>query len=61
MYSRMAEYFPQIYRPLVADRDAYMAEQIRSAPGNTIVAVVGLGIFTHTHTHTHTTAYYLIT
>ncbi len=33
--------FPEIKTRLIAERDVYLAQKIRSAPGNTIVAVVG--------------------
>ncbi|MBW8034921.1 MAG: TraB/GumN family protein [Planctomycetes bacterium] len=33
--------FPEIKKRLIVERDIYLAQKIRSAPGNTIVAVVG--------------------
>lgn len=42
----MAEFsqkYPDIKRRLIDERDVYLAEKIRTAPGNTIVAVVGAG------------------
>lgn len=42
----MAEFagkFPQIKKRLIDERDTYLAQEIRSAPGKTIVAVVGAG------------------
>jgi pheromone shutdown-related protein TraB len=42
----MAEFagkFPEIKRRLIDERDTYLAEKIRTAPGQTIVAVVGAG------------------
>ncbi len=42
----MAEFagrFPEIKRRLIDERDTYLAEKIRTAPGRTVVAVVGAG------------------
>jgi len=42
----MAEFagkFPEIKRRLIDERDTYLAQKIRSAPGKSIVAVVGAG------------------
>jgi pheromone shutdown-related protein TraB len=42
----MAEFagkFPEIKRRLIDERDTYLAQKIRSAPGRTVVAVVGAG------------------
>jgi len=42
----MAEFagkFPEIKRRLIDERDTYLAQEIRTAPGKTIVAVVGAG------------------
>lgn len=33
--------FPEIKKRLIEERDIYLAQKIRSAPGNTIVAVIG--------------------
>ncbi len=44
--SAMAEFagaFPQIKERLIDERDIYLAQKIRSAPGSRIVAVVGAG------------------
>ena len=38
-----AEDFPQIKERLIDERDIYLAQKIRRAPGTTIVAVVGAG------------------
>jgi pheromone shutdown-related protein TraB len=38
-----AQAFPRVHRPLIAERDIYLAERIRAAPGATLVAVVGAG------------------
>jgi pheromone shutdown-related protein TraB len=35
--------FPEVKRRLIDERDQYLAEKIRRAPGKTIVAVVGAG------------------
>jgi len=37
------EEFPQVKGPLIDERDLYMAQKLREAPGETIVAVVGAG------------------
>jgi len=42
----MAEFagkYPEIKRRLIDERDTYLAEKIRTAPGTTVVAVVGAG------------------
>ncbi len=36
-----AEHFPEVKRRLIDERDLYLAEKIRTAPGTTVVAVVG--------------------
>ncbi len=36
-----AEQFPGIRRPLIDERDIYLAEKIKSAPGQKVLAVVG--------------------
>lgn len=44
--SAMAEFadkFPQVKERLIDERDIFLAQKIRSAPGHTIVAVVGAG------------------
>jgi pheromone shutdown-related protein TraB len=35
--------FPEIKKRLIDERDTYLAQKIRSAPGDTVVAVVGAG------------------
>jgi pheromone shutdown-related protein TraB len=35
--------FPEIKKRLIDERDTYLAQKIRSAPGKTVVAVVGAG------------------
>ena len=37
----MAQQFPELKRYLVDERDAFLAEKIRTSPGKTIVAIVG--------------------
>jgi len=39
----MGKAFPAIKRVLIDERDAYLAEKIRTAPGRNILAVVGAG------------------
>ena len=38
-----ARTFPRAHRPLISERDVYLAEKIRAAPGRCVVAVVGAG------------------
>lgn len=37
----LTESFPQLATPLVHERDQYLAEKIRMAPGNKVIAVLG--------------------
>ena len=41
--AEFAQHFPEIKRRLIDERDTYLAQKIRTAPGKTIVAVVGAG------------------
>ena len=41
MLDEMAEFLPSVKRILVDERDTYMADKIRKAPGKKIMAVVG--------------------
>ncbi len=41
--SEVAKFHPEIRSTLIDERDQYLAEKIRSAPGDRIVAVVGAG------------------
>lgn len=41
MLQEFTEYFPSLKKPLVDERDQYLAHHIRNAPGEKIVAVVG--------------------
>lgn len=41
--SEIGDSFPEIRRILIDERDQYLTEKIRTAPGQTIVAVVGAG------------------
>lgn len=43
LLSEIGESFPEIRRILIDERDQYLAQKIRTAPGNKIVAVVGAG------------------
>jgi pheromone shutdown-related protein TraB len=43
LLSEMGQSLPEIRRILIDERDQYLAERIRNAPGNRIVAVVGAG------------------
>lgn len=43
MMDEMGEEMPTIKRVLIDERDQYLAEKIRKAPGKTIVAIVGAG------------------
>lgn len=39
--SEFTDYFPRLKKPLVDERDQYLAEKIKRAPGQKIVAVLG--------------------
>jgi len=39
--SDFTEYFPKLKTPLIDERDQYLAQKIREAPGNKVVAVLG--------------------
>ncbi|HLS20314.1 MAG TPA: TraB/GumN family protein [Bacillota bacterium] len=41
MLQEMTEHFPRLKKPLIDERDQYLAEKIRKAPGKKIVAVLG--------------------
>jgi pheromone shutdown-related protein TraB len=41
--SELGQSMPRVREALIDERDRYLCEKIRSAPGNTIVAVVGAG------------------
>ncbi len=41
--AEFAQRFPEIKRRLIDERDTYLAQKIRTAPGRTVVAVVGAG------------------
>jgi pheromone shutdown-related protein TraB len=43
MLESMAKAFPEVKKRLIDERDIYLAQKIRSAPGKTVVAVVGAG------------------
>ncbi|RMD87863.1 MAG: TraB/GumN family protein [Candidatus Dadabacteria bacterium] len=43
MMSDVSKNMPEISKAIIDERDMYLAEKIRSAPGRTIVAVVGAG------------------
>ncbi len=43
LLNELGEAFPGIKRVLIDERDAYLAERIRSTPGDRLVAVVGAG------------------
>lgn len=41
MLAEFTESFPQLKRPLIDERDQYLAQKIKNAPGEKIVAVLG--------------------
>jgi len=41
--AEFARHFPEIKRRLIDERDTYLAQKIRTAPGKTVVAVIGAG------------------
>ncbi|MBW2554740.1 MAG: TraB family protein, partial [Deltaproteobacteria bacterium] len=45
--------FPEVKKRLIDERDIYLAQKIRSAPGTTVVAVVGAGHVPGIQQHIH--------
>lgn len=43
MLDELAEIFPELKRTLIDERDMYLAEKIKHAPGKKVVAVLGAG------------------
>jgi pheromone shutdown-related protein TraB len=43
MMEGFADEFPEIKKRLIDERDIYLAQKIRNAPGTTVVAIVGAG------------------
>src|SRR5690625_7599672 len=41
MLADLTEYFPRLKQPLIDERDQYLAEKSRTAPGDKVVAVLG--------------------
>jgi len=41
MLADLTEYFPRLKKPLIDERDQYLAEKIKTAPGDKVVAVLG--------------------
>lgn len=41
MLQELTENFPRLKKPLIDERDQYLAEKIRNAPGDKVVAVLG--------------------
>ncbi|MUV37585.1 Phosphatidylglycerol--prolipoprotein diacylglyceryl transferase [Lentibacillus sp. JNUCC-1] len=41
MLKEFSEHFPRLKTPLIDERDQYLAQKIKTAPGNKIVAVLG--------------------
>jgi pheromone shutdown-related protein TraB len=41
MLADLTEHFPRLKKPLIDERDQYLAEKIRTAPGDKVVAVLG--------------------
>jgi pheromone shutdown-related protein TraB len=48
-----SESFPEVKKRLIDERDIYLAQKIRSAPGTTIVAIVGAGHVPGIQDHIH--------
>ena len=53
LLSEMGESFPQVRQALIDERDLYLTEKIRTAPGNKIVAIVGAGHVPGIQKHWH--------
>jgi pheromone shutdown-related protein TraB len=43
MIESFAQSYPEVKKKLLDERDVYLSQKIRKAPGNTVVAVVGAG------------------
>ena len=41
MLQEFTDHFPRLKKPLIDERDQYLAEKIKNAPGNKVVAVLG--------------------
>ncbi|SET18216.1 pheromone shutdown-related protein TraB [Salinibacillus kushneri] len=41
MLQEFTEYFPKLKKPLIDERDQYLSQRIKDAPGNKVVAVLG--------------------
>ncbi|MEF8824198.1 MAG: TraB/GumN family protein [Desulfohalobiaceae bacterium] len=50
----LGQSFPEIKKRLIGERDVYLAQKIREAPGETVVAVVGAGHAPGIETHLFT-------
>ncbi len=48
-----SESFPEVKKRLIDERDVYLAQKIRSAPGTTVVAVIGAGHVPGIQQHIH--------
>ena len=48
-----ADEFPEVKRRLIDERDIYLAQKIREAPGKSIVAIVGAGHMAGIEIHIH--------
>lgn len=48
-----SESFPEVKKRLIDERDIYLAQKIRNAPGSTVVAVVGAGHVPGIQKHIH--------
>jgi pheromone shutdown-related protein TraB len=53
LMATFADAYPEIKRRLIDERDTYLAQKIRSAPGQTVVAVVGAGHVAGIEQHIH--------
>jgi pheromone shutdown-related protein TraB len=51
--AEFARQFPEIKRRLIDERDIYLAQKIRAAPGKTVVAVIGAGHAEGIQSHLH--------
>lgn len=45
MLNEFTEHFPRLKKPLIDERDQYLAQKIKEAPGEKVVAVVGAAMF----------------
>lgn len=53
LMASFADAYPEVKRRLIDERDTYLAQKIRGAPGDSVVAVVGAGHISGIERHIH--------